>query len=99
MEWVGLPFVQGGFMVVVIAFVLAMLTGRLMPRSYVADLREGDKMTIERQREEINEWRTAWIAADLAKRELANQVGELAETGKITVQLLQSVTAKDGRTS
>lgn len=86
-------------MVVVIAFVLAMLTGRLMPRSYVADLREGDKMTIERQREEINEWRTAWIAADLAKRELANQVGELAETGKITVQLLQSVTAKDGRTS
>lgn len=99
MEWVGLPIVQGGFMVVTIFGVLMMFTGRLLPRSYVETLREGDKMTIERQREEIKEWRTAWIAADLAKRELASQVGELAETGKITVQLLQSVTSKDGRSS
>lgn len=99
MEWIGLPIVQGGFMVVTIFVILMMITGRLLPRSYVADLREGDKVTIERQREEIVEWRRAWIAADLAKRELANQVSELTETGKITVQLLQSVTAKDGKAS
>jgi len=85
-------------MLVVIAFVLAMLSGRLLPRSYVQALRKGDELTVERQREEIKEWRTAWIAADLAKRELANQVGELAETGKITVQLLRAVT-EDGRRS
>jgi len=99
MEWIGLPWVQGGFLMVVIAFVLAMLTGRLLPRSYVETLREGDRLTIERQREEITEWRTAWIAADLAKRELASQVGELSQTGKITVQLLQSIAGRDGTRS
>jgi hypothetical protein len=94
MEWVGLPFVQGGFMLVVIAFVLAMLTGRLLPKSYVEDLREGDKLTIERQREEITEWRTAWIAADLSKRELVSHMGDLMETGKVTAEALRSI-AKD----
>lgn len=94
MEWIGLPFVQGGFMLVVIAFVLAMLTGRLLPKSYVADLREGDRLTIERQREEISEWRTAWIASDLSKRELVSHVGDLMETGKVTAEALRSI-AKD----
>jgi hypothetical protein len=91
-EWINLPFVQGGAVVVLLAGIWLIMTGRLVPRGTVDSLREGDKMTIERQREEITEWRTAWIAADLAKRELSRQVGELAETGKITVQLLQSVT-------
>lgn len=94
MEWISLPFVQGGFMLVVIAGVLAILTGRLMPRSYVEDLREGDRLTIERQREEINEWRTAWIAADLSKRELATHVVDLMETGKVTAEALKTI-AKD----
>lgn len=82
---------------IVVVTIMAVFTGRLLPKSHVDALREGDKMTIERQQEEIHEWRTAWIAADLAKQELARQVGELTETGKVTVQLLQSIATKDGR--
>lgn len=91
-EWINLPFVQGGAVLIVLAGIWLIFTGRLVPRGTVDALREGDRLTIERQRQEITEWRTAWIAADLAKRELASQVGELAETGKVTVQLLRSVT-------
>lgn len=91
MEWINLPFVQGGAVVLVLAGVWAIFTGRLIPKSHVEALRETDKLTITRQQEEIKEWRTAWIAADLAKRELASQVGELTETGKVTVELLRQV--------
>ena len=96
MDWINLPFVQGGAVVVLLATIWLIFIGKLVPKKHVDELREGDRLTIERQREEIHEWRTAWIAADLAKRELASQVGELSETGKVTVQLLQSIT-KDGR--
>lgn len=96
MEWINLPFVQGGAVVIVLATLWLIITGKLMPKTYVDSLREGDRLTITRQQQEINDWRTAWIAADLAKRELASQVGELSETSKITVQLLRSVTEKGG---
>lgn len=96
MEWISLPFVQGGAVVVLLAGIWMIFTGRLITRSHHAELRENDQMTIKRQQEEIHEWRTAWIAADLAKRELASQVGELTETGKVTVELLRSVAGGKG---
>lgn len=91
MEWINLPFVQGGAVVVLLAGIWLIFTGRLVPKSHHDALRENDRLTITRQQEEIKEWRTAWIAADLAKRELASQVAELTETGKVTVELLRQV--------
>lgn len=96
MEWINLPFVQGGALVVVLGVIWLMIIGKILPKSHVDALREGDKMTIARQQEEIKEWRTAWIAADLAKRELASQVGELTETGRVTVELLRQVAGGKG---
>ncbi len=95
MDWINLPFVQGGAVVVLLAGIWLIFTGRMYPKSYVDNLREGDRLTIERQREEIAEWRRAWIAADRTKRELVSQVSDLMETGKVTEQLLTKI-AGDG---
>jgi hypothetical protein len=74
------------------AFVTAILTGRLLPKKWVDDLRAEDRLTIKRQQEEITEWRTAWIAESMIKRELVTHVMDLMETGKITEKLLREIT-------
>ncbi len=91
MQWVSLPFVQlGAVGLLVIVFGLV-VTGRLMPRWIVRELRKQDALTIKRQEDEIKEWRTAWIAENLTKRELALHVGELMESGKVTQDLIKSI--------
>lgn len=92
MEWVNLPFVQGGAVVVLLATIWLIFVGKLVPARHVEELREGDKLTIERQREEISEWRQAWLASDRSKRELASHVSDLMESGKVTEQLLLTIT-------
>lgn len=91
MEWINLPFVQGGAVVIVLAGIWLIITGKLVPKSHVDSLRENDRLTITRQQEEIAEWRRAWIAADRTKRELASHVSDLMETGKVTEQLLTKI--------
>jgi len=88
--WVG--SVGAGGLVTI--FVIAILSGRLIPKGYVDDLRAEDRKTIERQAEEIKEWRTAWMAEKLISQELVGHVNELMESGKITQKLLEEI-AKD----
>lgn len=91
MEWINLPFVQGGALVVLLAAIWLIFTGKLIPKSHLDSLRENDRLTITHQQEEIAEWRRAWIAADQTKRELASHVHDLMETGKVTEQLLTKI--------
>lgn len=97
MEWINLPIAQGGFAVLVFGFIVAIFTGRLLPRWWVTQLREADQKTIERQAEEIREWRDAYRTSDQANRVLVAHVSELIETGRVTEQILTSVT-KGGTT-
>lgn len=92
MEWINLPWIQGGAVVVVLAGCWLIVIGKLVPLRHVEALREGDKLLIERQRDEIAEWRQAWLMSDRAKRELVSHVSDLMESGKVTEQLLLTIT-------
>ena len=96
MEWMNIPLVQGGVWTLLGGALIAVFTGRLLPRWYVTQLRESDRSTIERQREEIKEWRDAAHASELANRELMEQVQELMETGRLANQLFRSAVTKGG---
>jgi hypothetical protein len=95
-EWVNLPIAQGGLATVVLGMIVAIVTGRLLPRWWVEQLRQADRLTIERQAEEIREWRSAFIASEKTNRELTHHVRELIETGKVTEQLIRSVSPEGG---
>lgn len=95
-EWINIPIVQGGFATLVVGVLVAVFTGRLLPRWWVTQLRESDQKTIERQREEIKEWRDAFRTSDQANRVLITHVGELMETGRITERILTTVAEKGG---
>ncbi len=94
MEWIELPAVQGGLAVVVIGALVAVFTGRLLPRWWVEQLREGDRALIARQAEEIKEWKAAAQTSEAATREALRHFVDLAETGKITEHLLRSAIGK-----
>ncbi len=97
MEWIELPAVQGGLAVVVIGVLIAVFTGRLLPRWWVEQLRESDRATIERQREEIDEWKGACSLNAQTTRELATHTRDLLETSRVTEQLLRSLAEKSDR--
>ena len=91
MDWIQ-PWIGAvGPVGLVSIFVIAILTGRLLPKGYVEDLRAEDLKTIERQSEEIREWRTAWMAEKMISRELVSHVDALMESGKITERLLREI--------
>lgn len=92
MDWVQLLLGAATGGVGVGAFLTAILTGRLLPRSWVNDLRSEDRLTIKRQEKEIQEWRTAWITETAIKRELVSHVGDLTVTSQITEKLLREIT-------
>lgn len=94
MEWINAPITQGGAVALLVGVFIMVMTGRLIPRWVVDRWREQDRLTIERQQSEIKEWRTAWIAENLTKRELALHVGELMESGKVTQELIKGM--RDG---
>lgn len=99
MEWIELPAVQGGLAVVVIGVLIAVFTGRLLPRWWVEQLRENDLATIARQQEEIREWKAAAQTSEAATREALRHFVDLAETGKVTEQLLRSAMKEGGGSS
>lgn len=59
--------------------VLLVLTGLLVPRRVVKDLRESHKAELEREREHAATWRRAYEASEAARRLEAAHVGELLE--------------------
>lgn len=91
-EWINLPFVQGGALTMLFGCIWAVVTGRLVPRKQVEEMRAGDRLTIKRQEEEIKEWRTAWIAESMIKRELVTHVNDLMASGKATEKLIRTIT-------
>jgi hypothetical protein len=95
-EWINLPIVQGGAVALLAGVLVAIITGRLIPRWQVEELRESDQATITRQREEIREWKDALAASEAANRVLLEHSRELMETGRITEQFFRSATATTG---
>lgn len=91
MEWINAPVTQWGAVGLLVVVFFMVVTGRLIPRWIVNSWREQDRLTIERQQAEIKEWRTAWIAENLTKRELALHVGELMESSKTTQELIKGM--------
>lgn len=93
-EWLNLPIVQGGAVTLLAGVLIAVFTGRLVPRWQVTQLRSGDQKTIDRLTAEVGEWRSAYRSADLANRELILHSQDLMETGRITRQLFAAATPK-----
>src|SRR5690606_41219728 len=95
MDWVNLPIAQGGFAVIVFGVMVSVISGRLVPRSWVDEIRKGDQLTIERQQEEIREWRTAFITAEKANRELRSHIPDMTETAPGARDLVKAEAGQD----
>lgn len=95
MDWIP-TVVEGSAATILLAAVWAIFTGRLIPKSMVDSLREIDRTTIDRQQQEIAEWRQAWIVESQTKRELASQVGELMKPAQITGEILRTISEDAG---
>jgi hypothetical protein len=96
-EWLAMPIVQGGAVALLAGVLIAIFTGRLVPRWQVTQLRASDAAAIKRLTAEVDEWRSAYRSLDLANRELILHSQDLMETGRITRQLFASATSqKDG---
>lgn len=78
--------------------VLLVLTGLLVPRRVVKDLRESHKAELERARAEAAVWRQAWESSEAARRLEAAHVGELLEGVRTTSRVLTQLppVARDG---
>lgn len=83
MDWLSAipaPFLlQGGAIGLLALFVMAILTGRLVPRS-----------TYEDKIKEADDWKSAWRDSEKAREELSKSVQVAIELGKITEKLMIS---------
>lgn len=79
-ELFGLPVVDAGATALVALIVLFILTGRLVPRSTLQDMRE-----------ERDTWRAAHTESEAARQAEREQVGELLEMARIGTHLLGSL--------
>ena len=81
MDWltsIPAPFLlQGGAVSLLALFVVAILTGRLVPRS-----------TYEDKIKEANDWKAAWTTSEKAREELSKNVQVAIELGRITEKLM-----------
>lgn len=83
MDWLSdLPMpalLQGGAGGLLALFILAILTGRLVPRS-----------TYEDKIKEANDWKEAWRDSEKAREELGKSVHVALELGRITEKIITS---------
>jgi hypothetical protein len=70
-------FLQGGAVALLSVFIIAILTGRLVPRS-----------TYEDKIKEADDWKTAWRDSEKAREELSKNVHVALELGRITEKLM-----------
>jgi len=73
---------QGGAGGLLALFIVAILTGRLIPRS-----------TYEDKIKEADDWKTAWRDSEKAREELGKSVHVALELGRITEKLISSTAA------
>lgn len=81
MDWLSsipAPFLlQSGAAGLLALFVIAVLTGKLVPRS-----------TYEDKLKEADDWKTAWKDSEKAREELSKNVQVAIELGRITEKLM-----------
>jgi hypothetical protein len=73
------------------AFVYAILTGRIVPRSTVNDVRADRDARLAEVRRESDDWRSAWQASQETNKVLADQNKELLELSRTTHQLIKAL--------
>lgn len=70
---------KGGPLTLLAAFIWALLTGRLVPRSHVDDVRADRDARLKELAADRDEWRTAWFTESQAHRVTGAQLGQVLE--------------------
>jgi cytoskeletal protein RodZ len=101
MDWLlQQPIIQLGAVGLLIlgalVFCRLMYTGRLMPKSTVADLRAVLEKRIEEKTSEAAEWKSAAESATAAARESVAQMGELLKTARTTNTIVETLANQHG---
>jgi hypothetical protein len=84
-------WVQGGFGAIVAFGIGLVLTGRLVPRSTLKDLRKDRDDRVAEARSEAQVWREAYESAKRANEALAVQLHQMLEVGHTTSSVLRSL--------
>lgn len=94
MDLFGIPgsvIVQGGAVTVLTLVVLAIITGRLIPRRSLDDVRADRDARIAEERARGDEWRAAAQAQDARNDLLSQQVAQLLDTARTTNALIEGL--------
>ncbi|PZG20592.1 hypothetical protein [Nonomuraea aridisoli] len=91
-----LPIVQGGAVVVLLAIIWLIATGRLVPRSTLEDVRADRDARLREAAADAEEWRTLWqkerdaheLTREAHARELRAALAASNEGAQIAVALL-----------
>lgn len=87
----GAVVVQGGAFGVLILVVLAIVTGRLVPRRSLEDVRADRDARLADEKARGDEWRAAAQAQDARNDVLTRQVEQLLETARTTNALIEGL--------
>lgn len=94
MELFGIPgavLIQGGAVGVLILVVLAIITGRLVPRRSVDDVRADRDARLAEARARGDEWRAAAQTQDARNDLLSEQVAQLLDATRTTNALIEGL--------
>lgn len=90
-EFMGVNLIQGGAAAIVVVIVMLILSGRLVPRSTLRDLRADRDARLAEVTAERDTWRAAHAASEKARHRQQGQVGELLELSRTAEHLLRSL--------
>lgn len=94
MDLFGIPgavVVQGGAVAVLILAVIGILTGRLVPRRSLEDVRADRDARIAEERARGDEWRAAAQLQDQRNDVLAQQIAQLLDTSRTMNSVLEGL--------
>jgi hypothetical protein len=94
LELFGIPcaaLVQGGAAGVLIVVVLAIVTGRLVPRRSLDDVRTDRDARLAEEKARGDEWRAAAQIQDARNDLLSQQVGQLLDAARTTNSLIEGL--------
>lgn len=80
--------IMGGLLA---AFIWAVLSGRLVPRSTLEDVRSDRDARLAEIRKEAEDWRTFGMTVQQTNHILARQVDALGEVGQTAKQVIQAL--------
>ncbi len=87
----GAVLVQGGAVSVLIAAVLAVMTGRIVPRRTLEDVRTDRDARLAEEKARGDEWRAAAQTQDARNDLLSQQVGQLLDAARTTNALIEGL--------